>query len=227
MRVRWPRSTVVVRALVVSLLAVVGAEIWRALAALHRASITTSYMHRPRPGLAAQLPAADSAVHNSAVATFVCLLIAGVFFVAWRYESARVAMRGFDPVGARLRWPIGGWFVPLLDVVGPRWLVDYFWRRAAWRNERRAPTYVYVWWCAFFVSAFVERFFPTGATKTLGDVVLLDHRRALAALLEAVVAVCAIGVVRMLTRRALLNRNSDTPAYPAATVAESLPGYVR
>ena len=227
MRGRWPLSLVFGRALGTTLVAVFAVEIWRAFETLHRASVTAALTRQPAGSSVAQMQSANTTVHDTVVATFVCLVAAGLLFVAWRYELARIALRRIDPVRSRLRWPIGGWFVPLLDVVGPRLLVDAFWQRAAWRHDRHAPLYVRLWWGAFFVVAIVERVFTTGSTSTPGDAVLLDHRRAFAALLEAVVALLGVGVVSMLTRRRALAVESDVAVYPTTPVVETSPGYVR
>lgn len=92
----------------------------------------------------------------------VFLLVVGISMIVW----TRRVYRNLEPLGARsLRfgegWAIGGWFVPFLNLVRPKQIVDDVWRASdparserepqAWRDRQVSPL-LHWWWGAWIAS---------------------------------------------------------------------------
>jgi hypothetical protein len=184
------------------------------------------------------------------LASLLVLALAAITFVAWFF----LAYRNLDRVGtagmrARPGWAIGGWLIPLVDMVLPKWLANDIWRGSepgidrsdpAWRKRSVAPL-VHAWWLLWLtgiitgvVAAVVNDFGSTGVLSTPEE---FERERtaftiyAAAEFATAAAAVAAIRLVLAVTRR---QRLAFTPAFASppgaggrATTPMPAPGAAR
>ncbi|MBL9079603.1 MAG: DUF4328 domain-containing protein [Planctomycetes bacterium] len=84
------------------------------------------------------------------LAMLASLLITGVLFIAWMHRAfgnAHAAgLRSTHAIG----WAIGGWFVPLLNLVRPYQIAAEMWRHAG--PERAGPAAIApLWWAGWLL----------------------------------------------------------------------------
>jgi hypothetical protein len=183
------------------------------------------------------------------LASLLVLSLAAIAFVAWFF----LAYRNLDRVGtagmrARPGWAIGGWLIPLVGIVLPKWLANDIWRGSepgidrsdpSWRKRSVAPL-VHAWWLLWLtgivagvVAAVANDFGSTGVLSTPQE---FERERtaftiyAAAEFATAAAAVAAIRLVLAVTRRQRLAFAPATvppPAAGRATTATPDPGAVR
>jgi hypothetical protein len=151
---------------------------------------------------------------RASVVTSAALLTGVVtagFFIAWTYRM----YANLGALGVRGRrfgngWAVGGWFVPILNLVRPKQIVDDIWRSSdplghpgeRWQ-ERSVPTFLHAWWGVLLLSVLVGRTVdtetadPSTAVRNMATTVLVDLLGTGAAVLALVV------VIRLSKRQAL------------------------
>ena len=161
----------------------------------------------------AELNADDDNTQSTAVFWLVVLVGAGIAFLAWFHRAyENIARLGASDLRASRGWSIGAWFVPILNLVRPKQLMDDIWRASdpalpanvagGWRG-RTVPGLVHAWWALFLLGGLVSNVAANvvdnaetaPALKTASTWVALAY----AAL--AVSAVLGIFVVRSVTSR--------------------------
>jgi hypothetical protein len=199
------------------------------IVALHAVSTELSLVRRvvADPGLFSPADALNKVHHDYRVfqawtaVLFVLLLGAGACFIVWLYRL-RADVDAFTPHrgGLSRGWAIGGWFIPLANVVLPFLVIRDVIRNTSpavpgGQPARGAPA-VYalaaLWWALWVVGGVGTRLVhvPSGATPSqlshaLGQLQVL-------ATVEAVAAVLAVAVIEVLTRA---NRRRWAAGYSA------------
>src|SRR5260221_8586898 len=105
---------------VVVLLAVTGLiAIWAAVALFHRASVASDF--NGFSGVTLQdLKDADSQVTGSVTLFGLSLIATGVLWIIWQFRFATNAQTLRRNYGLAPGWAIGGWFIPLGNLVLPQ-----------------------------------------------------------------------------------------------------------
>lgn len=111
------------------------------------------------------------------IAELVLLLITGGFFIAWTYR----VYSNLPALGARgltygRKWAIGGWFVPFLNLLRPKQVIDIVWKVShpdhglapgtAWKSMKVSPL-VHWWWGLFITMRVLTQFFDAGAASSI------------------------------------------------------------
>jgi len=159
------------------------------------------------------LLSADTTARNVAIIQIVLVLITGIAFMVW----VRRAYRNLAPLGAlSLRfmpgWAIGAWFIPFLNLVRPKQIIDDTWRASdpagppslnkTWVGQP-VPVLIHLWWAAWVtgsVLGFTRSRIGTNS-QSLDGVEASAITAMLAGLSTIVAALLAILVVADLTAR--------------------------
>jgi len=159
------------------------------------------------------LLSADRTARNTAVAQLVLVVLTGIPFLVW----IRRSYRNLAPLGAAsLRfmpgWATGAWFVPFLNLVRPKQIVDDTWRASdpgaqtalnkSWSGQP-VPILIHLWWGAWVSAGALGSIRNRiGGTESSLDSAELSAITAVAAGLSAIVAaLLAILVVTDITAR--------------------------
>jgi hypothetical protein len=152
-------------------------------------------------------------------ATFVALslgLVTGVLFIVWQWRTAKNAAVVLRRRGARYGpgWSIGGWFIPLANLVIPVLVMQDLWRSSdpqsspdGWRSRPRSAL-VGWWWVAFVVAGVASRGSRTTDSSALSEIKSADNAAAFGVVMFAVAAILAMLVVRSITARQIVLRAS-------------------
>ena len=217
---------------VIALLVVDGLlAIWAAVALFHRASVASDFT--AFGGVTFQdLQDADSQVTASVNLFGFAILATAVVWIIWQYRYAKnaEAMRG--SYGLASGWAIGGWFIPIGNLVLPQ--LQLF--QAAKASDPdvppgqpgaagRAPASLAAWWVAYdlavvlFSIGSLTRPNENSIDFDLDKFTRADRVSAFASLLYILAAVLAILVVRALSDRQTRAAATAAPyqqAYPQA-----------
>ena len=133
--------------------------------------------------------------------------LVAVMFIFWLYNArVNLVYWGFAALKWGPGWALGGWFLPVANLIVPKLVVDTVWSASAVPHDqswaqRRSSGLVWAWWLVFLGSIAGAVAFG-GVTFSLSDpAVLLVGMRALATLPSMVAAVLAFLVVRTITLR--------------------------
>ena len=120
---------------------------------------------------------------------------------------------GMEPLRLRAGWAVGGWFVPILNLVRPKQIMSDIWRGSdpaapasndgAW-HRAPVPALLHLWWGLFLMSWLVDRLLvgsallyePTAQARrnTFVDNIAIRG-------VEVLLGIVAVLVVRQVTRR--------------------------
>jgi Domain of unknown function (DUF4328)/Protein of unknown function (DUF2510) len=153
---------------------------------------------------------ADRLVGWATLASLVFLVPAGILFIVWQWRSAKNA-EALGRTGAQYGagWSIGGWFIPLANLVIPVIILQDLWRSSdpesspdSWRTRPRSSL-IRWWWGTIVVGWLAGRF---GANTTAGTASVSQLRSAnetasAGAVLFVAASILAIFVVRRITDR--------------------------
>jgi hypothetical protein len=222
---------------VVAMLAVTGlAAIWAAVALFHRASVVSDFTGLGGVSLQ-DISDADSQV-SGAVTLFGFLLIAtGVVWIIWQFRFATNAQALRGGYGLAPGWAIGGWFIPVANLVLPQ--LQLF--QAAKASDPdlpagqpgaagRAPTSVAAWWIAYDLGAVLfsigslSRPSKNSVDFDIDKFIRADRVSAFACLVYIAAAVIAIVMVRALSDRQMRAAASAAPHQPAYGQPAPAPG---
>ena len=155
---------VAVVAQVVLLVAVVSAAVAAGVTIAER-RLVGRMLNSPASALVDELDAADDRrVVFSAVASIAFLAGTG-FVIAWtRRLYGNLRALGVQDLRFGVGWAVGGWFVPLFNLVRPKQIVDDIWRGSdpspswtgGWR-ESRVPLLLHVWWATGIAALVLRR----------------------------------------------------------------------
>jgi hypothetical protein len=133
-------------------------------------------------------------------------LATAVLFIAWMHRT----YANLAPLGARQRfgtgWAVGSWFVPFLNLIRPKQIVDDAWRASdpdrsvgpQW-STGAVPGVVHVWWGLFVVAGLLT--WVSADSKDPTDAHADLRLLALGHVVAVVAAVAAIVVVARLSDR--------------------------
>jgi hypothetical protein len=209
---------------VVVLLAVTGlVALWATVALFHRASVASDFT--PLGGVSLQdLQDADSQVSGSVGLFGVLLIATGVLWIVWQFRFATNARALRGSYGLAPGWAIGGWFIPIGNLVLPQ--LQLF--QAAKASDPdlpagqtvasgRVPSSVAAWWIAYDLGAVL---FSLGSLTRPNDnavdfdvdkFIRADRVSAFGCLVYIAAAVIAIVMVRALSDRQMRAAASASP----------------
>jgi hypothetical protein len=209
---------------VVVLLAVTGlASLWATVALFHRASVVSDFTGFGSVTVQ-DVSDADSQVSGAVGLLQFGILATAVLWMIWQYRFAKNAQALRGNYGLAPGWAIGGWFVPIGNLVLPQLQLlqaakasdpDLPVGQAA--ASGRAPASVAAWWVAYDLAAVL---FGIGAIMRpnkddfdfdLDRFVRADRVSAFSCLIYLVAAVIAILMVRALSDRQMRAAASAAP----------------
>jgi hypothetical protein len=220
-------------ALTVLLLNVAGLLLGNAAALFYRASLLAGAAEG-RAYAAAQADLADGAVAATGLLYVALAIATAVVFIVWQFRHARNARvlgaRGLGP-----GWAIGGWFIPVGNLVLPA--VQIFQASRAADPETRRRAYkrgapIVVWWALALGlgSVLVSRavgMWPDDLVTTadLAAAASSDNLEGVSSLLLILAAVLAVVMVNTLSRRqeAALARLGQPLSPPTTAMGSTLP----
>lgn len=127
--------------------------LWLAAVRLDRASYLSSLLDHTVRYTESEASRYDSRTRGATTAFYLTYVATATVFVAWfstvirKLHAARPGDFRFGP-----GWAVGGWFVPLFNLVQPKLMVDDAWKAAVAR-ERRTPWAVHLWWVLYLIGA--------------------------------------------------------------------------
>jgi hypothetical protein len=210
------RHAALSHAVVVALVIGGMASVWSVVADLRRISLVKDLRANPLGFDAARARAADHAVEAAAVVSGIAYLVTVVLFIVWLYRLY-TDVQDLRPGRARYSsgWAIGGWFVPFLNWVRPKQVVDDVWRMSSpsqgW--EADGGGLVRAWWLSFLAMNAATLISFGHGEATLSALEGHDDWDAISAVVSVASAVLAIMVVRYLTQRVAA---MPTPVFAAA-----------
>lgn len=115
-----------------------------------------------RPVSYTALETADDRTSLVAVLSIGALVGTGIAFIAWFHRAyTNIERLGASGLRASRGWSIGAWFVPILNLIRPKQLMDDTWRASdpalpanvgsAWQ-QRPVPGLLHAWWALFLIS---------------------------------------------------------------------------
>jgi hypothetical protein len=209
---------------VVSLLAITGlAALWAAFALFHRASVVSDFTGFGGVSVK-DISDADSQVSGSVALLQFGILATAVLWLIWQFRFAKNAQALRGSYGLAPGWAIGGWFIPIGNLVLPQ--LQLF--QAAKASDPdlppgqpaasgRALGSVAAWWVAYDLAAAL---FAIGSVMRpnkddfnfdLDRFVRADRVSAFSCLIYVVAAVLAIFMVRALSDRQMRAAASAAP----------------
>jgi hypothetical protein len=109
--------------------------------------------------------AAEDREHAIGWTQLALFLITGVMFIAWFHRAYKnVTLLGIGRQRFRTGWAIGAWFVPFLNLVRPKAIMNDIWRGSdpSLNDDSIAelidvPWFVTAWWAMFILGSFASR----------------------------------------------------------------------
>jgi hypothetical protein len=149
----------------------------------------------------------------------VVVLLTTVSFLAWIYRAHKnLKALGAMDLKYSPGWAIGGFFVPLLNMVRPYQVVIEIWKASAseahrsrgtvWGREE-TPVFISLWWGSWLISGFIDsfgRFMIFGAEKADQLLVASRYRLAYDVISMACAALAITVVLRINARQEDTNR---------------------
>lgn len=162
----------------------------------------------------AELDDSDRRQSAVAYAQLAVVAVTGGFFIAWLYRAyTNLPWLGAEGLRFHRGWAIGAWFVPILNLVRPKQIVNDVWRASdpelpprtglGWIGSR-VPAIYAMWWGLFLASWGLSYAANTGAFgwgETLDEVKTIDRVWIIADLGGMLAALVAVRVVRLTTQR--------------------------
>jgi hypothetical protein len=190
------------------------AAIYAAIALFHRASVVSDFKDFANFPSFSDIKTADDQVTAGVGLLQFGLLATGIVWIVWQFRHAKNAQILRGTYGLAPGWAIGGWFIPLGNLVIPQ--LQLF--QAAKASDPdlppgqpaaagRAPTSVAVWWVLYdlagilFAVGAISRPSKSDLDFDIDRFVNADRLSAFASLLYVAAAVLAIVVVRALNDR--------------------------
>jgi hypothetical protein len=169
---------------------------------LHRAGVIHRVLADPGSVTRAELVQADDRYRFAARLALVMILVTATVFITWQYRTVR-RLAPLRPIAFRHGpgWAIGGWFVPVLNLVRPKQMIDDAWLATdlGWEHSDRPPTAFHLWWAAWLLANLVDqiaaRWFERSSVTGLLDA---DRTAAIGDGLTVVAAALAIWSVWLL-----------------------------
>jgi hypothetical protein len=179
----------------------------------------------------AEMQVADDRADLAAMLSLVAIVATGVAFIAWFYRAyVNIERLGACGLRATKGWSIGVWFIPFLNLVRPKQLMDDIWRASdpalpatearGWQG-RAVPGLLHGWWALFLISGVVsnvaaQMVIDAGSAPertSAGQISMIADAGIIAA------AVLAVLVVRAVTARQESRAAQVGSGTPPATYA--------
>jgi hypothetical protein len=155
------------------------------------------------------------------------LVYTAVVFIVWLYRARKnLVTWGIQGLGWGPGWAIGGWFIPLANLVIPKLVVDTVWSGSRLPHtehvaRRSSNALIWSWWLCFLVGNFTTNM---AARKqftqddTVAEIVGYNTPSTVLMLLAAVLAIVLVRrVTRMQEQRQVaLDRPWQQMVFPAA-----------
>lgn len=135
-------------------------------------------------------------------------------FLVWFHRAyTNLHALGMEPLRFRAGWAVGGWFVPILNLVRPKQIMNDIWRGSdpaapasndgAW-HRAPVPALLHLWWGLFLMSWLVDRLLVGSAllyepTAQARRNTFVDNTAIRG--VEVLLGIVAVLVVRQVTRR--------------------------
>jgi antitoxin (DNA-binding transcriptional repressor) of toxin-antitoxin stability system len=183
----------------------------------------------------AEAQAADDRVALAATLSLAALVATSVAFIAWFFRAyVNIERLGARELRATKGWSIGVWFIPFLNLIRPKQLMDDIWRASDpalpagevrdWQHAG-VPVLLHGWWAIFLLAGVVSNIAGRMLTnaETLperanaGEISMIGDGGIIVAAILAVLVVRAV-TSRQETRAARLRPGSPTASatqYPA------------
>jgi hypothetical protein len=143
----------------------------------------------------------------------VVVLIGGCAFIPWFYRAYRnLARIGYSDLRFRTGWAIGGWLVPIANLIRPKEIANDIWRATSSDGGHPGPTgwkarpvsrLVHWWWTLFVLGNFAgniaSRLYLSSRTPQAAQSAL--EADVIASVVTIVAGVLAILFVRAITER--------------------------
>jgi hypothetical protein len=154
---------------------------------------------------------ADDRVTTIARTEIGLYIVAGLLFIAWfRLAYKNVARLGVAGTRWSSAWAVGAWFVPILNLVRPKMMMNDIWRgsdpslRVGSMLGKGGPPLLYqVWWGVWILGWIADRLTYTnfGNAQTPSELSSATVALTVSDLVDLIGAVLAIAVVYSLTSR--------------------------
>jgi hypothetical protein len=160
-----------------------------------------------------KLTDADNSVAGAFVFAALCNIAVFVLLIIWLWRAyTNIRVFGVGPWRWARGWTVGGWFIPLANLVIPKLLINDAWRGAApgaagdasWR-KRPVAGVVTIWWVTFVIGYALlrgaDRMYGNADTRTPNDLVQIDRFAGVIALVCLAGSVLGAIAIRKLSRR--------------------------
>jgi hypothetical protein len=135
----------------------------------------------------------------------------GIAFLVWFHRAYRDPALDRGRVRFSSGWAIGSWFVPYLNLVRPKQIMDDLWRASApavddpTGGRPRVPALVHAWWVLFLAMGVVGliAFVISQSADTVEDFQGVNAIQLIGDLMSGLISIVALLVVTRLTRRIL------------------------
>jgi hypothetical protein len=152
------------------------------------------------PGLT-QLELYEGTRDAVALAQLAALAVTAIVFFVWLHRAHRNLLElGADSVRCSSRMAIGVWFIPMLNLIRPKHVLDDVWRGSN-PEEARGSNVVGLWWTAFLLSWIVGNMSGATSTETLDALGRQNTFELASSGLSVVAAVVAVAMVRGISER--------------------------
>ena len=112
------------------------------------------------------LPAGEVLTLLIRVVLMAVALLSALFFLIWIYRAHRnLKALGATDLSYSPGWAVGGFFVPILNIVRPYQVISEIWKASAYRARRSrgaswiyesTPVFVTAWWGLWLFSGFLD-----------------------------------------------------------------------
>ena len=225
--VRWRDQRGLVVALTVCFGVMLVSSLLLAIALANRIAVVRDLRAGELANIVQRAEDADDYVSAASSLFLLVQVVITVLFIIWMFRAAK-NHEALGRTNTRFGpgWAIGGWFIPIANLVLPVLIVQDLWRGgdasrprdvATWRNAR-GSWLVGCWWTAWVLS--LVRFSYSGAglhdSGSLDDLEASNTVALVGVVCLAGAAVLAVLVVRALSRRQLDTLRAQRAAYDAA-----------
>jgi hypothetical protein len=214
------------RAVIALLGLTIADDLWSVIALLHRASLMSKFDANNFSVTLDTIRSADHQVQASAAVSLLLLLLTGIVFIVWLHRMVKTLhelQRG--PLRFSPGWAIGAWFVPFLNLVRPKQIVDDSYRASnpAGAPPSSVPIYFHFWWAAWLIGNVISSIGGRLPTGTPSELVSSDRTVAVGDVIDVVAATLAIMVVLAIARR--VAALPPAPVYVTNYVFNPPPGW--
>lgn len=140
-------------------------------------------------------------------------LATGIVFLVWFRRAYRnlLALDASSAMQYGPGWAVGAWFVPFLNLIRPKRIMDDIWRgtdpaphvRTATPREAKSPALILAWWIAWLVSLWAGRaaFRAFMSAETIPELTSAYRLSIGVSLADIAVGILAIAVVLRVSQR--------------------------